>query len=376
MNILPNIKKNLLCFLGQGKIILLCCLIFPMVMAYMYGTMQNNVFEGKSSFKAVKVQFHYDKTSEKGKVLSSLLKEEKVKSFLEQVDGNAQCSVDINTAFTEFNIKKLTGTDDNVELVRNFIKTFSEDISQYEMVFSNVNKLSINSSEKQDITAKLINKIQTSNSENIKEQLIEGYKTIGAREYYTISMFSMTSIMLILAIVKTFYKDKKNGILKRVFSTPNKRANYFWGFTAYVFIVCLIINVAYIFINKTFGIAFKDNIIAALLIALVQSLIQSSVAGAIVALIKDEGMVNTIMICILIVSGIFGGVFYSSDFADNSVIKTIANLTPNSLILNSYKGLYITEGIRGASNEILVGIILVLILFLVSIVKINKKWEC
>ncbi|MDT8719593.1 ABC transporter permease [Clostridium sp. 19966] len=375
MKVLPHIKKNLMCFLWQGKIIILCCLIFPMIMAYMYGTMQKSEFDGKSNFKAVKVEFKYDKASDKGKVLDTILKQDKVKSFITEVSSDAQCSVTINSDFTEFNIKKLIGTDNNVELVRNFMQTFSENIDQYEIVSSNVNKLNISQNEKQKLIAQLLNKLQSGDSSTIKEQIIEGYKTMGAREYYTLSMFSMTSIMLILAIVKSFYKDRENGILKRAFSTPNNKESYFAGFVIYVFIICLFINLAYIFINRTAGIAFEGNTFSVLLIALIQSLIQAAVSGVIVALIKEESMVNTIMTCILVVTGIFGGVFYNSDFTGASIIKNISNLMPNSLILNSYKNLYITQGISGAGNEMIIGILLAIALLFISIIKVRKNWE-
>jgi len=62
MQIFPQIKKNLISFLREGKITIICFLIFPMIMAYIYGTMQEDMFQGKSHFEPIKIIFNYNKS--------------------------------------------------------------------------------------------------------------------------------------------------------------------------------------------------------------------------------------------------------------------------------------------------------------------------
>lgn len=377
MQIFPHIKKNLISFLREGKITILCFLIFPMIMAYIYGTMQEDMFQGKSYLEPIKVIFNYDKSLKEGEVLTTILKDKETKSFIAVVeDEEPQCKVTISNDFKTIDIEKLKGSDTQVDMVKGFMEIFNENINQYNIVVDNVNKLSLTSVEKEELINKLLFKLQENNREPlIKEQLVEGYKSLGAREYYTISMFSLTSIMLVVLLIQEFYKEKKQGVVRRSFSTPNSEISYLLGYLSSCFILALVINFIYVAINVILGIAFLGNFIGDITIIILQSLLQTAVVGIIISFIKSEKIANSIMNIIVFIPVVIGGVFFYSDLIEIKILKFFSNISPNSLILNSYKNLSVAEEIYGAKNQIIIMMMLSLILLIVSFIRVKFSWE-
>lgn len=377
MQIFPQIKKNLISFLRQGKVTIICFLIFPMIMAYIYGAMQEDMFQGKSHFEPIKIIFNYNKSSKEGEVLKAILEDKETKSFITVVeDEEPQCKVTISDDFKTINIEKLKGSDAQVDMVKGFMEVFNENINQYNIVVDNVNKLSLASVEKGELINKLLFKLQENNREPlIKEQLVEGYKSLGAREYYTISVFSLTSIMLVVVLIKEFYKEKKQGVVRRSFSTPNSKISYLLGYLSSCFILALVINFIYVAANIILGIAFLGNFIGNIIIIILQSLLQTAVVGMIISFIKSEKIANSIMNIIVFIPTVIGGVFFYSDLIEIKILKFFSNVSPNSLILNSYKNLSIAQEIYGAKNQIIIMTMLSLILLIVSFIRVKISWE-
>lgn len=377
MRLFPHIKKNLISFLREGKIIIISFLIFPMIMAYIYGTMQQNMFNGKSNFKPITVEFKYDEASKQGEMLSTVLEDEDVKSFIStNFNEEPKCKVSISSDFKTVDIEKLKGSDNEIDMIKGFMKIFSESINQYNIVIENVNKLNLNPAEKGQLINKLINKLSESNkSPSIKEQLVEGYRNLGAREYYTISMFSFTSIMFIMVLSKVFYKEKKLGVVRRSFSTPQSKETYLAGYLVSSFILAFAINFVYVSINRILGIAFLGSLISNIVLVFFQSILQAAVIGTIISFIKSEKIANAVMNIIIIIPAVIGGVFFNADFIEIKMLKVVSDFAPNSLILNSYKNLSITQGISGASNQIIISIFLSLVLLGASFLKVKASWE-
>lgn len=377
MNLVTEIRKNLISFIRQNRVIFVLFIICPMIAAYVYGIMQQDTFSGKSSFEPVKVEFKYDKTSQEGKALEAMLNTKEVKSFINSdAEDDIKCRVIIDKSFNDITIEKVSGSDSALDMVQGFMKTFTENINQYKIIYKNIDSISLNDEEKKSLTSKVVGKLQeVQKVPSVKEKIIEGYKSLGAREYYTISMFSFSSVMIMLTLVKLFYKDKRAGILRRSFSTPNKKINYLAGYLSSSFIIVFFINIAYVMINKILGIAFTTSIVWILVSVVFQSLLQASVIGLIIAFVKSEKVSNSIITVITALPLMIGGVFFSVDMTDASVLKIMSDFSPNSLILNSYKNLATIEGSYGALNQIMLMLLVAVVFLVVSFVKVNISWE-
>ncbi|WP_160669921.1 ABC transporter permease [Clostridium sp. C8-1-8] len=377
MNIFTEIRKNLISFIRKSKLVFILFIICPMVAAYIYGVMQQDSFEGKSKFDPIKVEFKYDKTSFEGKTLESMLSSKEVKSFINSdAKDDFKCSVVIDNSFNNIEIEKLSGSDSVTDMVQGFMKTFSDSINQYKVLYKDIDKVSLNAEENKQLKEKLVVKLQEIQAvPSIKEKIIEGYKSLGAREYFTISMFSFSSIIIMLTLVKMFYKEKRVGILKRSFSTPNSKINYLAGYLSSSFLIVFFINLAYVLVNRILGIAFTTSISWVLVTVILQSLLQASVIGLIIAFVKSEKVSNAIIGVLNALPLMIGGVFYSIDMTGSSALKMISNFAPNSLILNSYKNLAILQGSNGFLNQLMIMLLVAVIFLVISIAKVNIVWE-
>ncbi|WP_238883968.1 ABC transporter permease [Clostridium sp. YIM B02551] len=378
MKLFPHIKRNLVSYINTNKMtIIIAFFLFPMVMAYIYGIMEEDMFTGKSSFEPIKVEIRYDKDSKEGELLTSILKNKEVKDFINSdATEDFKCKVTISKDFNDINIQKLKGSDNDTEMIKTFMKSFSENINQYKIIQTNVEKLNLSPMDKSQMTSSILMSLQeNSNTPTVKEKIVEGYRTLGSREYYTISLFSFTSIMLISLLIKGFYNERKKGILKRVFSTPNSKLNYFYGYVSFTMIMALIINILYVTINRFLGTAFTGNYLYLLMIVFLQSILEAAVIGAIIALVKSDKVANGIMTILIFLPMIIGGVFYSADIMEVKVLQVLSNFAPNSLILNAYKGLSITESYSGALTQIMIMIGLSACLLVISTIKVKTSWE-
>jgi ABC-type multidrug transport system permease subunit len=180
---------------------------------------------------------------------------------------------------------------------------------------------------------------------------------------------------MLLTLAGYFYKEVKEGILKRSLSTPTSKKTYFLGFLLSTFIVSFAVTVIYIIINRVRGAAFLGNPLELLLVILLQSLLTTCVVGAVIAFIKKEAAANALMSALFIIPSVFGGVFFYSEAIGFKLIKALMNNVPNVLILNAYKNLSITGSLKGIQGELLAMSILSIILLAISLIKIELKWE-
>lgn len=377
MRLFPQIKVNILDFFKDGKIIIITFLVFPMIMAYIYGTMQKDMFSGKSTFKPITAEFKYDKTSKQGEILTSILKESSVRNFI-NTDSKEELKfkVSISKDFKSVFIEKLKASDTDIDMIRSFMKTFSESINQYSIIMNNVEKINLSPAAKEQLLTKLIDSMTQNNKASaIEERVLPGYKTLGAREYYTISFFSYTSIMFIMILVKAFYKNRKNGVVRRSFSTPNSKESYLLGYLVSSFIMAFVVNIIYITLNRILGIAFLGNTFLNIFLVLIQSFLQAAVVIVIIVFIKSEQVANALMTIAIIIPVIVGGVFFNGDLIEIKILKVLSNFSPNSIILNLYKSLSVTSSIIESENQIIIALILSLVLISISLLRIKSSWE-
>jgi ABC-2 type transport system permease protein len=377
MNLLPYIKKGLKIFIKDIRMMTISFLILPMALALIYGNMQRNMFDTKDqNIDAVKVRFQYNQGSEKGKILSQILSQDEVIKFIDQKKNDAEYTVIVQDDFKNAEIKgKDEGTVKFV-MLKNFVAAIINNFNKFDLMENSISSLSINEAQKNELMNSVMTSLSQSNGESsIKEQIVEGYKTIGSIEYYTISMFSFTSLILIVTLAGYFYREIKEGIVRRSLSTPSNKRNYFLGNMTAVFIISLIITTIYIIINRIRGIAFLGNPVYIAVIILAQSILCASVVGFVTAFIKREMTANILLNIIFIVPSMFGGVFFYDEIISNRIMQKIMDFVPNALVLNAYKDLSITGSFNAIQGNLLSMIVLSIVLVVLALVKIEHKWE-
>jgi ABC-2 type transport system permease protein len=347
-------------------------------MSYVYPIIiGQGALEGRSSSQPIKVTFSYNENSKEGQFLTSILNESSVKDYIASDNSNnAQWKASFSKDFDSITLEKLKGSDDQIDIVKSFIATFTDNMNQYKIMTDDVNKLQLSNKNKQKLISKLESMLEkNSRRPLIKEQLIQGYKTIGTGEYFIISMFSFTSILILSIISKGFYKDKKQGVVRRSFSTPNSKANYLMGYLSSSSILFLVINISYVIINKLLGIAFLNQFMGVLVTVLFQSLLQTAIMAVIISFIAEERSANGVLLLLVILSAVLGGVFYNPILIPIDFIKEFSNILPNTLILNCYKNLSIQQGLGGVLPQMLSMGLVSAVLLIASFVKVKVRWE-
>lgn len=377
MKLMPYLKKGMRIFIKDIRMMAISFLILPMALAFIYGNMQRDMFEGKDhSIDAVKVKFEYNKESEKGRILNEILSQQEVKKFIIQDKDASEYIVIIQEGFKNAEIKGKDEGTIQFEMIKNFVKTLINNFNKFELMQSSINNLNINEAQRAELMNEIITSLNEGSREaSISEKIVEGYKTLGPIEYYTISMFSFTSLLMIATLAGNFYKEIREGIVKRSLSTPNNRRNYFIGNMLSVFIVSLIISTIYIAINRVRGAAFLGNPLHIGAVVLSQCILCAAVTGFVTAFIKKEMTASILLNVIFIVPSIFGGVFFYDELIDNKIMKGIMNFSPNALVLNSYKNLSITGSFSAIAGEVLAMLIISIVLLTAALIKIEHKWE-
>lgn len=103
MKLIPYLTKGIRVYREESSMLIISFLIFPMVLSFLYGGMQKNLFEGKyNTVDNIEVDFHYDKKSDKGIVLSEILSNEKVEEVIHIGGKNSKYHVIISKDFKRF----------------------------------------------------------------------------------------------------------------------------------------------------------------------------------------------------------------------------------------------------------------------------------
>lgn len=376
MNIIPQIRKNIVELFKQEKGVLISFIILPLIMALIYGIMQEDSFNGKNSMDPIKVNLIYDNTTHTGEILGSVLKEEGVKSFIDIEGDDYKCEVKISDDFKNIEINNIKATSEEINILSSFFKSFNSDVEQVKAIYSNVNKAEFSQEEKAMIMSNILQKLsENQNESSVEERIISGYKTLDAKEYYGISTFSFTSILLIIALANKFFDEKQQGVVRRTFAAPISKQEYVIGFLLSSTIIAFIINLIYVLINIAIGLGFRENIGGVIIILIVQSLLQGAVSTLVIAFFKNKNLVNAVIGFFVVLSAVAGGAFYNIDYIDSSLLKILGNISPNTLILNAYKNLAISSSINETLIYIVPMILISLVFIILSMIKVKVRWE-
>ena len=376
MNIIPQIRKNIVELFKHEKGVLMSFIILPLIMALIYGMMQGDSFNGKTSMDPIKVNLIYDNTTPTGGILDSVLKEEGVKSFIDIEGTDYECEVKISDDFKNIEINNIKATSEKINILSSFFKSFNSDVEQVKAVYSNVDKAEFSQEEKGRIMGNVLQKLSENQKQSsVEEKIISGYKTLDAKEYYGISTFSFTSILLVIALANKFFDEKQQGVVRRTFAAPISKHEYIIGFLLSSTIIAFIINLIYVLINIAIGLGFRENLGGVIVILIVQSLLQGAVSTLVIAFFKNKNLVNAIIGFFVVLSAVAGGAFYNIDYIDSPFLKILSNISPNTLILNAYKNLAISSSINETLIYIIPMIIISLVFIILSMIKVKVRWE-
>jgi len=196
---------------------------------------------------------------------------------------------------------------------------------------------------------------------------------ISARQYYSIAMVVMFSILTSFVLVHGIVDDKLNHTLSRIKSTPIRNIQYVFGkLLGVIFAIVMQMAIVICFTSIFYGMHW-GNILYILLITVVYA----SAIGSIVLLwgilAKDHVTVSSLASPILYIFSFLGGSFISTSSLPQS-LKYIQQIIPNGKAINAY----LTICQKGSFGDIyvdLLELIAISIVFaVINMIVFNGRW--
>ncbi len=375
MNIRTPLKKNLKLFFKEQYYIMIAFVLLPLIITLMFGMMMEDSFKGEGSLKPVTIGLSYDEQSTLGKILANDLKKQSIKELITVDAGNPECEVVIKEDFKEIQITNRRTTTARTELVREFFETFLKHVSEQDVMEEKITKEQLGQKQEAYLLEmrKLLGALQS--AEGVEERIVEGYKTLTSYEYYALSLFSFTSMLLILIFINLFIDERNQGIVTRSNAAPYEKSDYVMGFTLSMGTIAFLINSSYVVVIRCIGIGFKENILGILFILILQSLMQGAVAMLIVSFVKTKMLASMVTSVMLLIPAIIGGVFTNVEQSGSQLTQLMGRIAPNTLILNSYKSLALSGKLEDAVGYLLPMLIVSLMCLLGALLKVQVKGE-
>lgn len=369
MKYIPFIKKNIKSLFKDNRIVFISFIIGPLLIALIYGTMMQASSDASKEGTEINVTFLYDEESYNGKIFKEVLESDNVKSFINSTeDGDIE--VEINDDFNDINIKNIHSEAEVISIVKNFMEEVSSDFNKYKVIHDKTEGMN-----HEKILGEYFSKLQDSNRSVFNKKLVDGFKTLDPWEYYGISSFSFTSMLLLLIFINRFFNDKKEGVIRRTLSAAITKKEYITSFFICSSFEALIINLVYVILVRILGISFSGNILGLLAAVIGQSLLQGGIVTLFISMFKSKKVINLVLTAFITLSSVLGGSFYNIDLIDLNILHVIKNISPNTLMLNTYKFLAVSPDIFDSLKYVFIMIVISAICLFISRIKVNYRWE-
>ena len=369
MKYIPFIKKNIKSLFKDNIIIFISFIIGPLLIALIYGTMMEASFDVSKDENAINVTFLYDEDSYNGKIFKEVLDSENVRSFINSTeDGDIE--LEINDDFNDTNIRNIHSEAEVISIVKNFMEQVSSNLTKYKVIYDKTDGMN-----QEEILGEYFSKLQDINRSVFNKKLIDGFRTLDSWEYYGISAFSFTSMLLLLIFINRFFNDKQEGVIRRTFSAAITKKEYITSFFICSSFEALIINLIYVVMARILGISFSGNILGLLAAVIGQSLLLGGMVTLFISIFKSKKLINLVLTAFITLSSVLGGSFFNVDFIDLNVMQVLKNISPNTLILNAYKFLVISPDLFDSLKYVLIMIVISTVCLVISRIKVNYRWE-
>ena len=369
MKYIPFIQKNIKSLFKDNRISFISFIIGPLLIALIYGTMMEASFNASKEETAINVTFLYDEESYNGKIFKDVLDSENVKSFINSTD-DGDIEVEINDDFNDINIKNIHSEAEVISIVKIFMEEVSSDFNKYKVIHD---KAEVMNHEK--ILGEYFSKVQDSNRSVFNKKLVDGFKTLDSWEYYGISAFSFTSMLLLIIFINRFFNDKKEGVIRRTLSAAITKKEYITSFFICSSFEALIINLIYVTMVRILEISFSGNILGLLAAVIGQSLLQGGIVTLFISMFKSKKVINLVLTAFITLSSVLGGSFYNVDLIDLNILQILKNISPNTLILNAYKFLAVSNNVLDSFKYVFIMLIISVICLFISRIKVCYRWE-
>lgn len=383
MKFIEYIKITLIGIKRSIFVNILVFAVFPLMLGLGTAYFTKEDFKPENNIPIIKVSIEDEDKSLLSKSLVNFLGSESVNDIL-KISTDGEVKVNILKGYEE-NLLALKETEINLEkgkessnskmlIVQYIMDSYSEEISKNLIINDKILKMNTSTEEKQ----KLMNdinelSIKYESEDIISTTIIKNKKSLSSFEYYSISYMTILFFIIVLAIMGSGDVDEVKGLGKRIISLPLTRVEHFNYNLASNFTLSLVFISLYVFVYRILGLSFKVSIIPLIVLIIIHAIFLAVVAS-LLSWLSNKKYINMI-IRFLFILQLFLTVAAPEkvDMKFGGIVQGLKYITPDFLISKTYKNLVIFNNLSSINTHIILIIIISLILYLITVLRIYLK---
>jgi len=388
MRLKAFIKVMLKSIIREARVTVFMFIVFPVACSFLYGYFQKEMFKPENMMSKFYINIKDEDNSPTTKAFKELLRGEGLKDFIEITEDKEllQVEVEFSKGYEEkllalkegeITLNQLTPKGEFVATtLTSIIDKYNKAIQEGLIIEKKIGESSLSEEEKLSLENEIRNKFtEYYSAKSIKTEIYTKGNNLTSFQYYSISIFSFTVLMLIQSLTSSYYVEKENGVLKRCLAAPMSKTQYFNYTLVSNIIFAFIINIVYTMIFRIVGISYGGSFGLLVLIVFTISILQGVFAGFLTTFFKDKRVGGLVVSAMIILSAAVGGSFFPVDKVGNDIVKFIGSIAPNAQIIKVFKGYILENSISAVINPLLGMGLVSLILYILSFAKAKVKWE-
>lgn len=388
MRLKAFIKVMLKSIIREARVMVFMFIVFPVACSLLYGYFQKEMFKPENMMSKFYINIKDEDNSSTTKAFKELLKGEGLKDFIEITEDKEALQVEVvfpkgyeekllALKEGEITLTQLTPKGEFVATtLTSIIDKYNKAIQEGLIIEKKIGESSLSEEEKLSLENEIKSKfIEYYSSKSIKTEIYTKGHNLTSFQYYSISIFSFTALILIQSLTGSYYAEKENGVLKRCLAAPMSKTQYFNYTLISNIVFAFIINLVYTLVFRIGGISYEGNFGLLVLIVFTISILQGVFAGFLTTFFKDKRVGGLVVSAMIILSAAVGGSFFPVDKVGNDIVKFIGSIAPNAQIIKVFKGYILENSISAVINPLVIMSLLSLMLYVLSFIKVRVKWE-
>lgn len=388
MRLKAFIKVMLKGLVREWKVILFTFIIFPIVTSLLYGYFQKELFTPENIMSKFYINIIDEDKSQTSTGLKELFNSGSLKDFIVVTEDREKLQVEvvipkgydsalIDLKEEEIIVKQLTEKGEPaIAAVSSIIDKYNKAVQEGIVINDKVIKSSLSTEGKEKLMVDIgdtFKNFQTVKS--IKTNIYTEGKNLTSFQYYSISIFSFISLLVIQSLTSSYYTERENGLVKRYLAAPMSKIQFFNYTLVSNFIFAFIVNNIYVMIYKISNVSFQGSYGILILILITLSILEATLAGFLVAFFKEKRIGGVFIQAFILLSVSVGGAFFPVDKVGGKIIAVLSNIAPNTHIINVFKAYMLENTMSSIFNPLMIMAIIAAVSYLISIIKVKLKWE-
>lgn len=388
MKLKAFIKVMLKGLVREWKVTVFTFIIFPVVTSLLYGYFQEDLFTPENIMSKFYINIIDKDKSQTSIGLKELFNSESLKDFIVVTEDKEKLQAEVvipkgyESALTDLKeeeivVKQLTEKGEPaIVAVSSIIDKYNKAMQERILINDKIVKSSLSTEGKEELRMDIVEKFKSFQTEkSIKTNIYTEGKSLTSFQYYSISIFSFISLVLIGSLTTSYYTERENGLVKRYLAAPMSKIQFFNYTLISNFIFAFIVNSLYVMIYKVSNVSFQGAYGILILILIILSILEATLAGFLVAFFKDKRIGGVFMQAFILLSVSVGGAFFPVDKVGGKIIAVLSNIAPNTHIIKVFKAYMLENTMSSIFNPLMIMVIIAIMSYLISIIKVKVKWE-